>query len=63
MIETIEWVACAERMPDDDQTVLMYVPGDEVCAGWHDGDDGWRWADGVPANSVTYWAALPDGPA
>lgn len=40
MIETIEWIACAERMPDDDQTVLMYVPGDEVCAGWHDGDDG-----------------------
>jgi hypothetical protein len=49
MTETIEWVACAVRMPDDDQTVLLCLPGKLVWPGWHDCDRGWRWADGVPA--------------
>ena len=26
MQETIEWVACSERLPDDEETVLLYVP-------------------------------------
>lgn len=69
MIDQIEWIACAERVPDDDQTVLMYVPGYEVCAGWHedapryDSKHGWRLADGTPTDGVTHWAELPDGPA
>jgi hypothetical protein len=63
MTEQIEWIACAERVPDDDQTVMLCLPGKLVWPGWHDCDRGWRWADDVPADGVTHWAELPDGPA
>jgi hypothetical protein len=64
MIEQIEWIACAERLPDDDITVLLYTPvqrGD-VWPGWRDGD-GWRWANGSTVrDEITHWAAWPAGP-
>lgn len=62
MIEQIEWVACAERLPDDGITVLLYKPGADVWPGWRLGH-AWRWADGSPVrNGITHWAAWPAGP-
>lgn len=64
MIEQIEWVACAERLPDDWITVLLYKPGADadVWPGWRVGH-AWRWADGSPVrNEITHWAVWPAGP-
>ena len=65
MIEQIEWVACSERLPDDDETVLLYTPNDDldVWPGWRDGD-GWRWAShGSPVHDeITHWSPMPAGP-
>ncbi len=64
--ETIEWIACADRLPDDAETVLLYTPGmhgEEVTVGWRDGD---RWLDisGYPLAppEPTHWSAWPGGP-
>lgn len=64
MIEQIEWVACSERLPDDEEMVLLCPAGqdDDVWAGWRDGD-GWRWANGWPVRGeITHWAAWLKGP-
>lgn len=64
MIEQIEWIACAERLPENATAVLLYQIGAHanVWPGWRDGD-AWRWADGMPVRrEVTHWAALPVGP-
>lgn len=64
MIETIEWVACAERLPDDGITVLLYAPAQvgETWPGWRVGH-AWRWADATPVRrEVTHWAPMPAGP-
>lgn len=63
MIEQIEWVPVAERLPDDDETVLLYAPeyDEPVWVGWRDGD-GWRDMNGHPTDGVVAWAALPAGP-
>lgn len=64
--ETLTWFTPAERMPDDDETVLLEhrpenVTGDLVWPGYHDGDDGWRLADGAPCKPPKRWAAMPLG--
>lgn len=66
MNETITWCRPAERMPDDDETVLLKVDDESqpVWPGYHDGDDGWRMADGMPIEAaVLAWARMPEGPA
>jgi hypothetical protein len=62
--EAIEWVPVGDSMPDADTTVLLFAPDscDPVWPGYHDGDDGWKWADGQEASGVTHWAAWPTGP-
>ena len=63
--ETIEWIACADDLPDDDETVLIYVPGDDaepVMVGYLDGDE-WRDGTAYPVLSeVVAWARMPGGP-
>lgn len=61
--ETINWIAVADRLPDDQETVLTNVPacGETVWIGWHD-DGVWYQADGGEiAYPVTYWATMPAG--
>jgi len=64
MRETIEWVPASERMPDADESVLIYEPdaNDAVAEGWFDGD---RWRDhlGTDDMRVTHWCAMPNGPS
>lgn len=64
MIETIEWVPVAERLPDDEITVFLWTEGgnEEAWPGWRVGN-AWRWSDGAPVEyDVTHWAEWPKGP-
>lgn len=59
--ELLEWHAVADRQPDSDITVLMWV-GVEWFSGWLDAD-GWHdAASGALVDDVTHWAE-PEGPA
>ncbi len=58
---TVEWIPCAERLPDDDMLVLVAYRG-ECWLGYHDGDE-WLADDSVHLRGVTHWAHLPDVPA
>lgn len=65
MTETIEWIACADRLPDDDETVLTYTPdmdGEEVLAGYLQGSRWHDWDGNALLDPVTHWAAWPGGP-
>lgn len=65
MIEQIEWIACADRLPDDYQQVLLFAPADDedaVRTGYHS-DVEWYDVDGrMVLAEVTHWAAWPGGP-
>lgn len=63
---TITWTPITERLPDADQTVLVWTKGGEWFAAWYDDEDtGWR--DGCTTvqmqgdNEVTHLAE-PQGP-
>lgn len=62
--ESIEWIEVSERLPNDDETVLIKMPeSDEpVWLGWHD-DQQWYSVDGAEMEGVTAWAAMPSGEA
>lgn len=62
--ETLTWFTPAEQMPDDEQTVLLDMPGadERIWPGYRDGDE-WRLADGMPAPRVCRWAEMPRGKA
>lgn len=55
--------ADGDLLPDDESTVLLYAPGNDepVWPGYRDGES-WRWADGTPAEGVTHWTGMPQGP-
>lgn len=63
MTTTIQWIPVAQKLPDDEITVLIADADSDVNLGFHDGDDGWRDLDGgrvtVP---ITHWADLPSPP-
>jgi hypothetical protein len=61
MKTSIEWIPCAERLPDDEALVLLAKDG-ECWLGWHDGDE-WLADDSAPVRGVTHWAHLPEVPA
>lgn len=66
--ETITWVPVDERLPDADETVLIYAPtSDEpiwlgcmsgASGRWYDVDDSYH----MTARAVTHWATIPKGP-
>ena len=65
MIETITWIDCHERLPDDDITVLVVLPPkmccDPVWLGYH--EDG-KWLEigtDKVLETVTHWAHMPEG--
>ena len=59
------WIPVEESMPDDDETVLVYVPehdSDDVWLGYHEDD---KWLDPLGfeyQKAVTHWMALPEPP-
>jgi hypothetical protein len=69
LTETITWVRCGDRLPDDETTVMLYMPGSEsdpVWLGYHT-SEGWLSVEGSMLNSIhddpTHWAHLPAGPS
>ena len=61
---TIQWRGVADTLPDAETTVMLYSPeADEpIWPGFHDGEGGWVWAEGIPAKGVTHWAQIPEPP-
>jgi hypothetical protein len=63
--EEIQWWSPRERMPDDDTTVLLWVPesdGEPVWPGHWSGEE-WCWTCGTPVpQEVQAWADVPIGP-
>lgn len=59
--ETITWIDCAERLPDDGLSVLICTTGtaEPVWIGWLDGEE-WRDSEGA-AVEVVAWAEMPAG--
>jgi hypothetical protein len=68
--ETLMWNAVAEKLPDDDTTVIVYAPGAEepVWFGFYDGvywfaTTGEEYSNEEEIHApVTHWADLPVGP-
>ena len=67
--ETIEWIACADRLPEPSPTrlLLLYVkygessfaiPGYRAAGHWIDAEDD----NEAVSEPVTHWAAWPGGP-
>jgi hypothetical protein len=71
-IESIQWIAVKDQLPDSDTTVLVYAPAaldEPVWLGYHDGES-WVSVTGAMygtedeiAESVLAWAQIPKGPA
>lgn len=57
-----QWIADSDRLPDDEQTVLVAMVGESepVWLGYHEGDQWWS-VDHVCIN-VTHWMPLPPAP-
>jgi hypothetical protein len=63
-LETIRWVATAERLPDDNETVLIFGAAIEECWPGYYEDGGWYLADAMPIEGeISYWAPMPFGPS
>lgn len=66
MRETIEWIACSERLPADQETVLFCAVDLDgvryILQGWHEGGEWYGVDDPKPFPSALYWAAWPAGP-
>lgn len=63
----MKWIDASEALPDDCETVLLYMPTAEsepVWPGYYEyyGNDGWLLADGMPAPEVTHWCHFPEPP-
>jgi hypothetical protein len=57
------WIATTERLPDDDQTVLIAMDDGEVWTGYMDGGQ-WRYVSDFPIifASITHWMEFPEPP-
>ena len=64
MSERVQWIPVSDRLPDDELTVLVFMPhaSEQVWLGFY-ADGNWRCADGFyMAHPVTHWAEMPEGP-
>jgi hypothetical protein len=64
LAETIKWIPVTESLPDDDMSVLTFMPGQDhtVWPGYMCGDR-WRTSEGLTAvPQPKYWANMPEGP-
>lgn len=57
------WIPVTERLPDDDATVLIFLPKDPepVWLGYSD-EDGWYSVEAVLCEP-THWRELPEPPS
>ena len=65
--ELKRWISIADRLPDDNKTVLVATDDGDVWVAHHDGED---WFDSASATSisscgvsVTHWMYFPTGPS
>jgi hypothetical protein len=65
--ESLFWIDCADYLPDDDRTVLMFRPSSDsepVWPGYRSAGE-WIAIDGSVMDSLfwpTHWAYMPEGP-
>ena len=65
---SIEWIPCAERLPDSDERVLIAFGGDVWPATYEDADAVYpaHWlsddAQRLDRNEVKHWAHMPEVP-
>ena len=67
LTEQINWIPVTERLPDEDETVLIYAPTsiEPVWLGFMSGaSERWYDVDGynLTPRTVTHWAEMPKGP-
>jgi hypothetical protein len=65
MNESINWVPASDRLPDDEEAVLLFTPTlDEPCWPGYMEYDTWFLVDGsrLERDAVTHWAHMPGGP-
>lgn len=63
-LDRLGWIALAERLPDDDITVMIAMKDgtEPVWLGYYDGDC-WYSVDATPIRTrVTHWRPMPEGP-
>jgi hypothetical protein len=62
--ETITWHTIGDRLPDDDETVLIRSPRMDppIWFGYASAGE-WLTTDGDIVRDVTHWAGFPEGPA
>jgi len=67
-VESINWVAVADELPDEGVVVLLFTEGDgePVWPGYFDEVTAhgyvWRTAEGLHIENITHWAEMPAGP-
>lgn len=64
MIELINWIPVAERLPDDEMTVLIFSEkhDEPVWLGFYENNT-WFLPDGMPLLArPTHWSEMPLGP-
>jgi len=65
--ETITWREVASSLPDADTNVMLFCEELGAFEGFLDGekDDGtpqWRDVTALPADGITHWSEMPQGP-
>jgi hypothetical protein len=62
--DLVQWISCDESLPDDETTVLVFMPdADEpVAFGFHDGGEWFTASFSALPRPVTHWAEMPAGP-
>lgn len=59
---SIDWIATIDRLPDDDEAVLISFANGDVWVAFHD-DDKWRDLDAMPLDGLpTHWSHFPEPP-
>lgn len=60
----MNWIPCAERLPDDGGMVLLSTDDGEVWPGYVSKELGWRYYNHIKVDrTVTHWQPLPEPPA
>lgn len=59
----MEWISVKDKLPEDDEYVLVYHSWDDYITSGYFDDHGWEtdipWA---PEGKVTHWMYLPKAP-
>ena len=55
-----QWISVTDRLPEDEEYVLIFTAGGSVLLGFYD-SDGWDTLEGY-LREVTHWMPLPEAP-